>query len=127
MNILLVGGAGHVGSFVTPYLRRRHTLRVFDIVPPKHDVDYIEGSIADPEALRRLEAIVHPAVHDRRERFLKRHRARAFVILDIPLLFETRGERRLNGVIVVTAPAWKQRRRVLARPGRSSTCKLPML
>ena len=53
MNILLVGGAGHVGSFVTPYLRRRHTLRVFDIVPPKHDVDYIEGSIADPEALRR--------------------------------------------------------------------------
>ena len=75
----------------------------------------------DPQARKALEAIVHPAVHDRRKRFLKRHRARAFVILDIPLLFETRGERRLNGVIVVTAPAWKQRRRVLARPGMTAS------
>ena len=38
-------------------------------------------------------------------------------MLDIPLLFETGGARRLDGVIVVTAPAWKQRKRVLARPG----------
>ena len=64
-----------------------------------------------------LEAIVHPAVRAARARFLRRNRARRFVILDIPLLFETKGEKRLDGVIVVTAPAWKQRRRVLARPG----------
>jgi dephospho-CoA kinase len=66
---------------------------------------------------RALEAIVHPAVRESRERFLRRNRSRPFVILDIPLLFETHGERRLDGVIVVTAPAWKQRKRVLARPG----------
>lgn len=54
MKILLVGGAGHVGTFVTPYLRQRHTLRVLDVSPPKHDdIDYVEGSITDPDALRR--------------------------------------------------------------------------
>jgi nucleoside-diphosphate-sugar epimerase len=54
MNILLVGGAGHVGTFVTPYLSQHHTLRVLDVVPPRHkDIDYIEGSITDPEALRQ--------------------------------------------------------------------------
>lgn len=70
-----------------------------------------------PQELKALEAIVHPAVHDAREAFLRRNRARDFVVLDIPLLYEGRGERRLDGVIVVTAPAWKQRKRVLARPG----------
>lgn len=53
MNVLLVGGSGLVGTFITPYLRQRHTLRVLDLVPPRHDVDFVEGSIADPEALRR--------------------------------------------------------------------------
>lgn len=54
MNILLVGGSGHVGTFVTPYLRRRHTLRILDVIPPKYDdIDYVEGSIADPDAVRR--------------------------------------------------------------------------
>jgi dephospho-CoA kinase len=70
-----------------------------------------------PQERRALEAIVHPAVRDARRAFLRRHRSRAFVVLDIPLLFETHGHKRLDGVIVVTAPAWKQRRRVLARPG----------
>ncbi|MDX3900601.1 MAG: dephospho-CoA kinase [Sphingobium sp.] len=73
-----------------------------------------------PQELRALEAIVHPAVQASRKRFLRRHRSRAFVVLDIPLLFETGGDRRLAGVIVVTAPAWKQRRRVLARPGMTA-------
>ncbi|MEJ7927003.1 dephospho-CoA kinase [Sphingobium sp. AN641] len=73
-----------------------------------------------PHELRALEAIVHPAVQAARRMFLRRHRARGFVILDIPLLFEKHGERRLDGVIVVTAPAWKQRKRVLARPGMSA-------
>lgn len=73
-----------------------------------------------PAERRALEAIVHPAVRDARKRFLRRNRARAFVILDIPLLFETHGEKHLDGVIVVTAPAWKQRKRVLARSAMSA-------
>lgn len=70
-----------------------------------------------PEELRALESIVHPAVRAAQKRFLQRNRARAIVVLDIPLLFEGRSERKLDGVIVVSAPAWKQRARVLARPG----------
>ena len=73
-----------------------------------------------PQARRALEAIVHPAVQAARARFLRRHQSRRFVVLDIPLLFETNGQKRLDGVIVVSAPAWKQRRRVLARPGMSA-------
>jgi dephospho-CoA kinase len=72
-----------------------------------------------PHELRALERIVHPAVHASRRTFLRRNRARPLVVLDIPLLFEHHGERRLAGVIVVSAPQWKQRRRVLARPGMS--------
>ncbi len=74
-----------------------------------------------PQERRALEAIVHPAVQDARRMFLRRHRSRKFVVLDIPLLFETHGHRRLDGVIVVTAPAWQQRKRVLARPGMTAT------
>ncbi|ETI63376.1 dephospho-CoA kinase [Sphingobium sp. C100] len=74
----------------------------------------------DPHERKALEAIVHPAVRAERTRFLRRHRSRKFVILDIPLLFETGGQKGLEGVIVVTAPAWKQRRRVLARPGMTA-------
>ncbi|WP_022683619.1 dephospho-CoA kinase [Sphingobium bisphenolivorans] len=73
-----------------------------------------------PEELKALETIVHPAVNHVRKKFLRRHRARAFVVLDIPLLFEKHGHRKVAGVIVVTAPAWKQRLRVLARPGMTS-------
>ena len=53
MNVLLVGGSGLVGTFITPYLRQRHTVCVLDLAPPAHDVEHVEGSIADPEALRR--------------------------------------------------------------------------
>lgn len=70
-----------------------------------------------PQELKALEAIVHPAVKVERMAFLRRYRSRAFVVLDIPLLFESHMERKLAGVIVVTAPAWKQRKRVLARTG----------
>ena len=53
MKILLVGGAGHVGTFITPYLQKQHQVRVLDMMPPTAaDVEYCEGSIADPEALR---------------------------------------------------------------------------
>ncbi|MDB5737423.1 MAG: dephospho-CoA kinase [Sphingomonas bacterium] len=73
----------------------------------------------DTAALRRLERIVHPAVRAERARFLRRNRARRVVVDDVPLLFETRGERKAGAVLVVSAPAWMQRRRVLARPGMS--------
>src|SRR3546814_1021994 len=67
--------------------------------------------------LQALEQIVHPAVRNARENFLRQHRARPMVVLDIPLLFEKGVPQGLAGVIVVSAPAWKQRQRVLRRPG----------
>lgn len=72
--------------------------------------------IGHPREMKALEAIVHPMVQARRAHFLRRHRRCKLVVLDIPLLFETGGHRRLDGVIVVSAPAWKQRKRVLRRP-----------
>ncbi|MBM3523705.1 MAG: dephospho-CoA kinase [Alphaproteobacteria bacterium] len=73
----------------------------------------------DAAALARLEAILHPLVRHDTRAFCARHarrRARA-VVLDIPLLYETRAETHLDAVVVVTAPAWLQRARVLRRPG----------
>jgi dephospho-CoA kinase len=73
----------------------------------------------EPAALRRLEAIVHPLVSAAKERFLSEARARGakVVVLDIPLLFETAGEQRVDAVVVVSAPPEIQKERVLARPG----------
>ncbi len=51
MKILLVGRAGHIGTCTTPYLKRHHDLRVLDLAKPRHEIEYIAGSIADPEAL----------------------------------------------------------------------------
>jgi dephospho-CoA kinase len=75
----------------------------------------------DAAALRRLERILHPLVRKSEQRFLKRARARGapLVALDIPLLFETGGEKRCDAVVVVSAPPFLQRARVLARPGMS--------
>ena len=55
MKVLLVGGSGMVGTFVTPYLAKHHSLRVLDVVPPKHAdlVEYVQGSIDDPDAVAR--------------------------------------------------------------------------
>jgi dephospho-CoA kinase len=73
----------------------------------------------DPAALKRLEAVLHPLVRAEARAFLRRQaRRRArLVVLDIPLLFETGGERLCDAVLVVTAPARVQAQRVLARPG----------
>jgi dephospho-CoA kinase len=73
----------------------------------------------DRSALSRLERILHPLVRQSQDRFLREARARRLplVVLDIPLLFETGGERRCDKVVVVSAPAWVQRARVMARPG----------
>lgn len=70
--------------------------------------------------LAALEAIIHPVVGKAQQRFLAKHRARDFVVLDIPLLFEKGGWRKVGAVAVVSAPAWIQRRRVLRRPGMTN-------
>jgi dephospho-CoA kinase len=75
--------------------------------------------LGDNAALARLESIVHPLVAARREKFLadaRANKAKA-VLLDIPLLFETRGERVCDAVVVVSAPAAMQRQRAFERPG----------
>jgi nucleoside-diphosphate-sugar epimerase len=53
MKVLLVGGAGLVGTFITPYLQSRHSLRVLDLRPPQRDVEYVQGSITSHDDLRR--------------------------------------------------------------------------
>jgi dephospho-CoA kinase len=74
-----------------------------------------------PDDLRRLEGILHPRVRRARDRFLKLAQARRapLAVFDIPLLFETGGERYCDAVLVVSAPAFIQRARVMARPGMS--------
>ncbi len=73
----------------------------------------------DADALARLEAITHPLVREAQRAFLRRAAlTRApMVVLDIPLLFETGGDRRCDASILVTAPLFLQALRVLARPG----------
>jgi dephospho-CoA kinase len=71
----------------------------------------------DAGALRRLEAIVHPLVGAAQRYFLRRHRRRPLVVLDIPLLFERGGAARVDVILVVSAPAAVQQERVLARTG----------
>ncbi|MEA2988264.1 MAG: dephospho-CoA kinase [Alphaproteobacteria bacterium] len=75
--------------------------------------------LADADALRRLEAIVHPLVQEAEERLLAEAQARGekVAVLDIPLLFETGGDRRVDAVVVVSAPQQVQMARVLERPG----------
>jgi len=75
--------------------------------------------LGNPEALARLNAIVWPLMGARREAFFQAARAAAaaIVVLDVPLLLETGGEKTVDAVVVVSAPADVQRARVLARPG----------
>jgi dephospho-CoA kinase len=75
--------------------------------------------LSDPAELAALEAIVHPAVHHERTRFIVEHGDSPALLFEIPLLFETGGGEAFDKVIVVSAPAEVQRRRVLERPGMS--------
>jgi dephospho-CoA kinase len=86
----------------------------------KVDRDKLSARVlGDSAALKRLEAIVHPLVHEAERRLLAEAEARGekVAVLDIPLLFETGGENRVDAVVVVSAPPHVQRSRVLARPG----------
>jgi dephospho-CoA kinase len=75
--------------------------------------------LGNPSELRRLELIVHPLVRKKEQAFLAQASFKRFqlVVLDIPLLLETKGENRVDGVLVVTAPYHVQRTRVLSRNG----------
>ena len=75
--------------------------------------------VGDAAALSRLEAIVHPLVGAARDRFLADAQTRGapVVVLDVPLLFETGGERGCDAVVVVSAPPEIQRQRAFERPG----------
>jgi dephospho-CoA kinase len=75
--------------------------------------------LGDSAALKRLEAIVHPLVQEAERRLLAEAESRGekVAVLDIPLLFETGGEERVDAVVVVSAPPDVQRSRALERPG----------
>lgn len=73
--------------------------------------------LGNTEELQALERIVHPAVGRMRRRFLRANRSRPLVVLDVPLLYETKGAKGMAAVIVVSAPFIVQRHRVLRRKG----------
>lgn len=74
----------------------------------------------NPAALKTLEHIVHPAVGRSRAAFVRVNRARKLIVFDVPLLFEKGGTQNVDGIIVVSAALWQQRKRVLARPGMTA-------
>lgn len=75
---------------------------------------------ADPGLLDAVEARIHPLVAAERAAFLEANADAPLVVLDIPLLFETGGDRLVDRVLVVTAPADVQRARVMSRPGMTA-------
>jgi dephospho-CoA kinase len=78
--------------------------------------------VGKPEAMKKLEAIVHPLVGRIRDRFLAQAEqdGAKVAVLDVPLLLETGGDKNCDAVVVVSAPAGVQRERVLARPGMTA-------
>jgi dephospho-CoA kinase len=90
----------------------------------KHVIDRRKlGEIVfnDPEARRKLEAVLHPYVWARQRKFILKARRLGLkqVVLDIPLLYETGSDRKCDAVVVVTAPHLIQRQRVLRRANMS--------
>jgi dephospho-CoA kinase len=81
-----------------------------------------ERVLGNPEALARLNGVVWPLMGQARQDFFRdaAHSQAAIVVLDIPLLLETGGEKSVDVVVVVSAPEEMQRARVLARPGMSA-------
>jgi len=148
--VIMVGLTGSIGmgKSTTAAMFREAGIPVYDADAAVHDL-YDEGGAAvepvgaafpgvvkdgkvdrealrqavlgKPEALKRLNAIVHPLVGRDRSGFFEQATAAGadMVVLDIPLLFETGGHANMDAVVVVSAPADMQRERVLARPGMS--------
>ncbi|WP_363350499.1 dephospho-CoA kinase [Methylocystis echinoides] len=81
-----------------------------------------ERVLGDPDALKRLEDIVHPLVWAARDAFLTEQEAKGarLVVYDVPLLFETGAEKSVDVIVVVSAPEDVQKARVLARPGMTA-------
>jgi dephospho-CoA kinase len=81
-----------------------------------------KAAFHDKTLMKKLEAVLHPLVRKEEKKFLKAAKAKGAkaVVLDIPLLFETGGENRVDAVMVVTASAHVQAQRVLARPGMNA-------
>lgn len=78
-----------------------------------------DAILKDPDLLKKVEAVIHPLVGRDRAEFLReaRENGQKIAVVDIPLLFEGGGEKNVDQVVVVTAPASVQRARVLERPG----------
>lgn len=141
----LTGGIG-MGKSTASACFRRHRVPIFDADQAVHELQAVggravrpieaafpgstRGGAVDREALRRavlgnpaalkiLERIVHPLVRDAEKRFLAaaRRAGQSLVVLDIPLLLETGGEKRVDLVVVLSAPAAVQAARVMRRPG----------
>ena len=77
----------------------------------------------NPEKLKQLENILHPLVREARDKFIRqqsRYKSR-LVILDVPLLYETGGDKDCDKVLVVSAPYYIQRQRALVRQGMTQT------
>lgn len=73
--------------------------------------------VHDPEAIRQLEAIVHPMLRSYHQKFIREAETSGapVVVMDVPLLFETGGDKRVDAVVVVTTSPQLQRERILAR------------
>jgi dephospho-CoA kinase len=82
-----------------------------------------QAVLHDPHGLKRLEAIVHPMVQAAEREFLHKaaEQGAQMAVLEVPLLFETGGDARVDVTIVVSAPPEVQRERVLARPGMTAS------
>ncbi|MCZ8279884.1 MAG: dephospho-CoA kinase [Acetobacteraceae bacterium] len=141
----LTGGIG-MGKSTASAIFRRHGVPIFDADQAVHALQAVGGRavrpieaafpgttrggavdrealrravLGNPAALKQLERIVHPLVRDAEKRFLAaaRRAGKSLVVLDIPLLLETSGEKRVDEVVVVSAPAAVQAARVMRRPG----------
>lgn len=88
-----------------------------------------ERVIGDAAAIKRLEEIVHPLVAQARDAFLRdaEKSGAKVAVLDVPLLFETGGDKRCDAVVVVSAPPQVQRQRVFERPGMTDERFLALL
>lgn len=147
MLILGLTGSIAMGKSATADLFRAEGVPVFDADAAVHEIYGAEGVavveqafpgvsvdgridrerlsgqvLGDAAALKRLETLVHPLVRGREQQFLHAaaRRGARVAVLDIPLLLETRGEGRVDAVVVVSAPPAVQRARVLARPGMTA-------